>query len=117
MMPARPAAHPASNLGLSPAPSSTGRIRAMQPAAIATPYGRFVTGGIVEITGDGAEWSATLRKLDRPGVIAAAYFADGVRDVLLMLEDGRRARARITGTTFIAASERVCQLNGLEPFA
>ena len=30
------------------------------------------------------------------------------------LEDGRRGRARITGTSFIASSQRVCRLEGAE---
>lgn len=116
MMPARHSPQPVSRIdALQVVPEI--RTQKTQPAAIATPRGRFVTGGIIEIHGDGAVWSATLRKLDRPGVVAAAYFADGVREVLLMLEDGRRARARITGTSFIAASERVCLLTGLEPLA
>ena len=88
---------------------------APQPAAITTRDGRLVTGGTIEISGTANDWSATLRCLDRPGVVASAYFVGGVRDVVLVLQDGRRARARITSTSFIAASERVCVLTGVDP--
>ena len=90
--------------------------RGPQYSTIWTMDGRFVTGGIAEIDGGGVSWSATLGRLDRPGHVASMYFAGGVREVLLRLDDGRSARARITGTSFIAASERVCQLAGLEQF-
>ncbi len=83
--------------------------------AIATDDGRYVTGGVVDIEqSDAGTWTATLRRLDRPGVVASMYFGDRLREVELRLEDGRRARARITGTTFIAGNERVCELSGLE---
>jgi len=88
--------------------------RGPQYSTIWTMDGRFVTGGMAEIDGAGMSWRATLGRLDRPGHVASMYFAGGVRDVLLRLDDGRSARARITGTSFIAASERVCQLAGLE---
>ena len=61
-------------------------------------------------------WSATLSKLDRPGAIAKAYFGDGVRKVFVYLPDGRRAMARITGTSF-TARDRVCELRGLGRFS
>jgi hypothetical protein len=48
-------------------------------------------------------------------MVATAYFGDRVREVILRLSDGRHARARITGTTFMAAAERVCEMSGLEP--
>ena len=38
-------------------------------------------------------------------------------DIVLRLDDGRQARARLASTTFLAASERVCDLTGLEPLA
>jgi len=88
-----------------------------QAAAIATPDGVCITAGVAELQGAGAEWSAQLARLDRPGVMATMYFAQGVREVILRLEDGRQARARISGTSFVAAAERVCQLVGLEPLA
>ncbi len=88
--------------------------RGPQYSTIWTMDGRFVTGGMAEIDGTAMSWSATLGRLDRPGHVASMYFAGGVREVLLRLDDGRSARARITGTSFIAASERVCQLAGLE---
>lgn len=85
-----------------------------QYSTIWTTDGRFVTGGMAELDGGGINWRATLGRLDRPGHVASMYFAGGVREVLLRLDDGRSARARITGTSFIAASERVCHLAGLE---
>ena len=88
-----------------------------QPAAIHTLDGRQITAGVVEFSGNAVKWNATLRNLDRPGLVATSFFADGVRDVILALEDGRRARARITGTSFLASSQRVCQLQGLERIA
>ncbi|MBI5289376.1 MAG: hypothetical protein HY873_10445 [Chloroflexi bacterium] len=84
-------------------------------AAIATPDGVCITAGVAEVRGTGGEWRAQLVRLDRPGVMATMYFAQGVREVILRLEDGRQARARIAGTSFVAAAERICQLVGLEP--
>jgi hypothetical protein len=86
-------------------------------ATISTPDGRFITGGTLEITRRGDDWSGRMRHLDRPGLVASMYFAEGVRDVIVLLEDGRRGTARITGTSFIAASQRICELAGLEPLA
>ncbi len=88
--------------------------RGPQYSTIWTMDGRFVTGGMAEIDGAGVNWRATLGRLDRPGHVASMYFAGGVREVQLRLDDGRSARARITGTSFIASAERVCQLTGLE---
>jgi hypothetical protein len=85
-----------------------------QPAAIHAVDGRIITTGTAEFTGNPGAWRATLRNLDRPGQVATSFFAEGVRDVILALEDGRQARARITGTSFLASSQRVCQLEGLE---
>jgi hypothetical protein len=42
------------------------------------------------------------------------FFAERARDIVLRLDDGRHARARIAGTSFLAASERVCDLTGIE---
>ena len=88
--------------------------RGPQYSTVWTTDGRFVTGGMAEIDGAGMNWRATLGRLDRPGHVASMYFGGGVREVLLRLDDGRSARARITGTSFIASAERVCQLAGLE---
>ena len=88
-----------------------------QTATISTLDGRYITGGIADFRGTPGAWSATLRHLDRPGLVASLYFADGVRDVMVRLEDGRRARARITGTSFIASAQRVCSLTGAEALA
>ena len=88
-----------------------------QYSTLWTTDGRFVTGGIAAIDGAGSRWRATVGRLDRPGHIASMYFAGGVREVMLRLDDGRSARARITGTSFIASAERVCQLTGLEQLA
>jgi hypothetical protein len=62
-------------------------------------------------------WMATLSKLDRPGAITRAYFTDGIRNVFVHLPDGRRALARITGTSYSAGHERVCELRGLGHFS
>lgn len=85
-----------------------------QAATLSTLDGRYITGGIAEFTGTPLQWGATLRHLDRPGVVASMYFAEGVRDVIVKLEDGRQGRARLTGTSFIASTQRVCQLTGTE---
>jgi hypothetical protein len=86
-------------------------------ATITATDGRRLTGGSIELLGDGAHWTAVIRQLDAPGAVATAYFSNGVRQVLLVLGDGRRARARIAGTSFVAGGERVCRLTGIEPFA
>jgi hypothetical protein len=85
-----------------------------QQASLYAHDGRLVTRGVVEFDGTPGAWSATLSQLDRPGGVATMYFAEGMRDVELRLVDGRRARARLTGTSFIAASQRVCHLAGME---
>ncbi len=84
-------------------------------ATISTADGRFVTGGIATIDGGSDAWTAVLRHLDRPGIVATLYFSEGTRDVILRLEDGRRARARIASTSFTAGSQRICELTGLDP--
>jgi hypothetical protein len=60
-------------------------------------------------------WSATVRRLDRPGVMASLFFGQRTRDVVLRLDDGRQARARIASTTFTAGRQRICELTGIEP--
>jgi hypothetical protein len=84
-------------------------------ATISSDDGRYVTGGTVEISATNDGWTGRMRHLDRPGIVARMYCADGIREVVVRLEDGRRGRARITGTSFIAATQRVCDLVGLEP--
>lgn len=86
-------------------------------AAVEALDGRVLTRGSAEVAGSDGRWTARLTQLDRPGVIASMFFAERARVVVLRLEDGRHARARIAGTSFIAASERVCELAGLEPLA
>ena len=84
-------------------------------ATIATRDGRYITGGMLEITESGSCWRGRMRDLDRGGLVATMYFSEGVREVVVRLEDGRRGVARITGTSFIAASQRVCDLDGMAP--
>ena len=84
-------------------------------ATISTRDGRTITGGTLEFTESGACWHARMRDLDRGGLVATMYFSGGVREVLVRLEDGRRGVARITATSFIAASQRVCDLAGTSP--
>ena len=104
-----------------PAPTNASAARmaaglVRQAATLSTFDGRYVTGGIVEFDGTPREWSATLRDLDRAGSVASLFFAEGVRDVIVRLEDGRRARGRLTGTTF-ASAQRACTIVGTETFA
>jgi hypothetical protein len=77
--------------------------------------GRVLTRGVADIVESPAPWAARLTQLDRPGAIASTFFAERARDIVLRLDDGRCARARIASTSFIAASERVCDLAGVEP--
>jgi hypothetical protein len=84
-------------------------------ATISTTDGQLITAGTLEFTFSAEGWSGRMRHLDRPGQVATMYFAEGVRDVIVELEDGRRSRARITGTSFIAALQRICDLTGLAP--
>ena len=79
--------------------------------------GRVLTRGTSEIAEQGMRWTARLTQLDRPGVIALLFFAERARDVVLRLDDGRAARARISSTSFVATSERVCDLVGVESLA
>jgi hypothetical protein len=83
---------------------------------IMTTDGRPVTSGHARIDATAtAGWTATVHGLDRPGVIASMFFGEGTRDVVLRLDDGRVARARIAGTTFTPGRQRVCELIGVEP--
>jgi hypothetical protein len=84
-------------------------------AAVESADGRVLTRGQAEIVETGGRWTARVTQLDRPGVIALMFFSERARDVVLRLDDGRHARARIAGTSFIAANERVCDLAGIEP--
>jgi hypothetical protein len=88
-----------------------------QPATLSTLDGRYITGGLAEFAGNAGAWRATLRHLERPGVVASMYFAEGLRDVVVRLADGRVAKARITATSFIAQAQRVCELTGSERFS
>ena len=99
------------------APEPLAPVAAMRAATLSTLDGDVITHGIAELRGTSDAWSATLGHLDRPGILVSAYFARGVRDVLLSLNDGRRARARLTGTSFGDAGERTCELTGTEPMA
>lgn len=85
-----------------------------QPATLATLDGRRITGGIAMVSGTAADWCATVSHLDRPGCVAAMYFGEGVRYVVLDLQDGRHARARIASTAFVSGAERVCEIVGIE---
>jgi len=91
--------------------------RELEPATVMTLDGRFVTGGLAEIARDGACWTATLKHLDRPGLVASMYFGEGLRNVVFRLHDGRSAKARIAGTSFLANSQRICTLTGIEPLS
>jgi hypothetical protein len=82
---------------------------------ITTLHGEHVTAGTVELSFGAEAWTARLTKLERPGVVASMFFGHRLREVILRLEDGREARARIVTTTFVTGGERECQLVGLEP--
>jgi hypothetical protein len=84
-------------------------------AAVEALDGRLLTRGIADVAESAGPWTARLTQLDRPGVIASIFFAERARDIVLRLDDGRQARARIASTSFIASSERVCELVGVEP--
>ena len=99
------------------APAALPPVAAMRAATISTLAGVVITHGVAELSGTADAWTATVGHLDRPGAMANAYFAGGLREILLSLNDGRGARARVVGTRFVAASERICQLRGLEPLS
>lgn len=92
-------------------------VAAMRAATISTLTGEVITHGVAELGGTAEAWTATVGRLDRPGAMANAYFAGGLREILLSLNDGRGARARVVSTRFVASSERICQLRGLEPLS
>lgn len=96
------------------APAAPGINSALR-ADVLTATGVHITSAraTVERRNDG--WRATLRRIDRPGQLASAYFAGGLRDVVLALEDGRTARARITASRFLTGAERVFEVEGREP--
>ena len=89
-------------------------VAVMRAATLTTLDGDVITHGIAELRGTADAWSATLGHLDRPGILVSAYFSRGLRDVVLSLNDGRSARARVTGTSFAAAGERTCDVAGIE---
>ena len=95
----------------------TGSPPSLQAATVATASGELITGAVALVAQDGARWTAMLSGLDQPGLVASMYFSAGLREVSLRLADGRRARARITGTSFSASSSRTCELAGIEPLA
>ncbi len=84
-------------------------------AAITTIDGAYITGGLIDLISNGATWTACLTRLDQPGVLASSFFGKRLREVILRLPDGRQLRARIAGTSFVAASERICHLTGIDP--
>lgn len=98
-------------------PATEQPVGALRAATLSTLDGVVITHGIAELRGTAQQWSATLRQLDRPGVMATAYFGAGIREAVLALNDGRRARAHIAATSFVAGSERVCELAGREPLS
>ncbi len=87
------------------------------PVVIEASSGRVLTRGVAAIRQSSAGWTARVSQLNRPGVIASMFFSERSRDVVLRLDDGRHARARIAGTSFTASRERVCDLAGTEPLA
>lgn len=76
--------------------------------------GRVLTRGVAETVEAGGRWTARMTQLERPGVVASMFFAERARDVVLRLDDGRHGRARIASTSFLAASERICDLTGID---
>jgi hypothetical protein len=104
-------------MGASLEPDITYRPEGVLPATVEALDGEVLTRGMAKIEQTAAGWTARVSQLDRPGVIASMFFAKKGRDVVLRMDDGRHAKARIAGTSFIAASERVCDLSGVEPLA
>lgn len=86
-------------------------------AAVEALDGRVLTRCVVELLEAPGRWTGRLTQLDRPGVIASMFFAERARNIVLRLDDGRHAQARIASTSFIASSERVCDVAGVEPLA
>ena len=85
-----------------------------QAVTVSTLDGRYITGAVADFAGTPLRWTATLSHLDQPGYVAMLFFAEGVREVVVRLEDGRRARARMTGTNVLAGAQRVCSVEGVE---
>ena len=92
-------------------------VAAMRTATISTLDGTVITHGVAELSGTSDAWTAVFGHLDQPGHIATAYFAHHIREVVLSLNDGRGARARLVGTSFSPEAERTCHLEGLEPLS
>lgn len=86
-------------------------------AAVEALDGRVLTRCVAELREAPGRWTGRLTQLDRPGVIASMFFAERARNIVLRLDDGRHAQARIASTSFIASSERVCDVAGTEPLA
>ena len=86
-------------------------------AAVEALDGRVLTRCVAELLEAPGRWTGRLTQLDRPGAIASVFFAERARDIVLRLDDGRHAQARIASTSFIASSERVCDVAGAEPLA
>lgn len=114
-------AAPSAPLGAAAAAAGSSDVKALAvdllPASIEATSGRVLTRGVAAIRTSGMGWTARVSHMDRPGVIASMFFSERARDVVLRLEDGRRVQARIAGTSFVAASERVCDLVGTERLA
>ena len=85
-----------------------------QTATLSTLDGRAITSGVLRFGGSPLVWEGTLEQLSQPGALAARYFAEGLREVIVALEDGRCSKARILGTAFRQGSERICSLVGEE---
>jgi len=85
-------------------------------ATICTGDGRYITAGIIDVRHGERGWSGRMRHMEQAGLVASLYFAEGIREVVVRLEDGRRARARITSTNFVAESQRICDLEGMAEF-
>jgi hypothetical protein len=90
-------------------------VAALRAATMSTLDGDVITHGVAELRGTADAWAATMTCLDQPGAVAIAYFAQRIREVIFSLNDGRSARARLSGTSFADGSQRVCDLQGLEP--
>lgn len=99
----------------SPLPLRSAPAAEPQPATVATSDGQFISGATAEVSMVGSAWSATLRQFSRPGAMASAYFSDGLRAVIVRLADGRCARGRIAGTSFLGGGERIYQVDGIGP--
>ena len=90
-------------------------VAALRAATMSTLDGDVITHGVAELRGTADAWAATMAHLYQPGAVAIAYFAQRIREVIFSLNDGRAARALLSGTSFATESQRVCELQGLEP--